>query len=153
MLIRDLQQTTEFLLVHPSRIATMSVLSRSHPEVYFYSHASCGARLVSNDTDSVSAMYFYSHAPYGAQRTGGTSFLLTRLLRGVTKWYFAIEQDVANFYSHVPRGARRSRPAFSFLKIFLLMHPLRGSTSGKNFFIIKRNISTHISLTMCNNSL
>ena len=136
MLIRDLQQTTEFLLVHPSRIANMSVLSRSHPEVYFYSHASCGAQRTRR-----------------TQRTGGTSFLLTRLLRGVTKWYFAIEQDVANFYSHVPRGARRSRPAFSFLKIFLLMHPLRGSTSGKNFFIIKRNISTHISLTMCNNSL
>ena len=73
--------------------------------LHFYSHASCEAWL-SFQVCMLLSLYFYSHASCEAWRQTFQvwhechTFLLTRLMRGVTSWIREDKSPVDNFYSH-----------------------------------------------------
>ena len=119
---------------HASYEAWLSNPFRLYVHRCFYSHASYEAWLpLSYQRDNL--MGFYSHASYEAwrcilcKRYVGAKFLLTCLLRGMTKTAIEEGEKGKSFYSHASYEAWHWKAVYmAYVQLFLLTCLLRGMT-------------------------
>ncbi len=145
-----------FLLTHPLRGATPSLLSDCVSLSFLLTHPLRGATQKQHLL-FMQYINFYSHTPCGVQLnfwkpdSRKFQFLLTHPLRGATYELYQYCRRVLNFYSHTPCGVQlHVLLILTHLLTFLLTHPLRGATQRHRQKRKSLSISTHTPLAGCN---